>query len=79
MQQSPSCGHLNAELTLTDRTYVCTQCGMVKDRDRNAADNLDMVGRAHPEPTDACGLDGSVSTATLTQPARMKQEAKEVQ
>ncbi len=35
-----------------------------------------MVGRAHPEPVNACGLDGSVSTATLRQPARMKQEAK---
>ncbi len=52
---------------------------MVKDRDLNAAENLNMVGTAQPEPTDACGLDGSVSTATLMQPARMKQEAKEVQ
>ncbi len=52
---------------------------MVKDRDLNAAENLNMVGRAHPEPTNACGLDGSVSLATLTQPARVKQEAKEVQ
>ncbi len=55
------CGHLNAELTLTDRTSVCTQCGMVKDRDVNAAMNREKVGRAHPEPTDACGHDGSVS------------------
>ncbi len=50
---------------------------MVKDRDLNAVENINMVGRAYPEPIDACGLGGSVSTATLKQPARMKQEAKE--
>ncbi|MCP4400296.1 MAG: transposase [bacterium] len=55
------CGHLKEELTLTDRTYVCKKCGMVKDRAVNAAINLDTGGRAHPEPTDACGQDGSVS------------------
>ncbi len=57
--------------------YVCKVGGMVKDRDLNAAENINMVGRAYPEPIDACGLGGSVSTATLKQPARMKQEAKE--
>lgn len=31
------CGNINPKLTLTDRTYVCTTCGMVKDRDVNAA------------------------------------------
>ena len=55
------CGNINAELILTDRTYLCKRCGMVKDRDLNAAINLNKVGRAHPEPTDACGHDGSVS------------------
>ncbi|MCP4400590.1 MAG: transposase [bacterium] len=45
---------------MTDRTYVCTQCGTIIDRDLNAAINFDTIGRAHPEPTDACGLDGSV-------------------
>ncbi len=34
---------------------------MITDRDLNAAINLNKVGRAHPEPTDACGHDGSVS------------------
>ena len=27
-------------LSLSERTYHCEACGMVKDRDRNAADNL---------------------------------------
>ena len=35
---------------------------MVQDRDLNAAINVEQVGRAHPEPTDACGHDGSAST-----------------
>ncbi len=60
-KQCLRCGNINAELTLTDRTYLCKRCGMVKDRDLNAAINLNKVGRAHPEPTDACGHDGSVS------------------
>ncbi len=38
------CGNINAELTLTDRTYVCKQCGMVNDRDLNAAINLNKAG-----------------------------------
>ena len=38
------CGTINAELTLTDRTYVYKRCGMVKDRDLNAAINLNKAG-----------------------------------
>ncbi|MCP4396051.1 MAG: transposase [bacterium] len=53
-----NCGHLNTKLTLTDRTYVCQQCGMVKDRDLNAAQNVLRAGLAQIY---ACGHDGSVS------------------
>ncbi len=35
-----SCGQLDRELTLADRTYRCTGCGLVLDRDVNAAINL---------------------------------------
>jgi putative transposase len=35
-----SCGSVNQELTLADRTYACTSCGLVIDRDLNAAINL---------------------------------------
>jgi putative transposase len=34
------CGNLNTGLTLSDRTYSCTACGLVLDRDVNAAINL---------------------------------------
>ena len=35
-----ACGAVKAKLALADRTYRCDQCGMVCDRDRNAAINL---------------------------------------
>lgn len=34
------CGYVNKELTLSDRTYDCPQCGLKMDRDMNAAVNL---------------------------------------
>jgi putative transposase len=34
------CGHINWKLQLGDRTYRCSSCGLVLDRDENAARNL---------------------------------------
>lgn len=34
------CGTAKAKLALSERTYVCTACGLVLDRDVNAAKNL---------------------------------------
>ena len=34
------CGHKKTELTLSDRSYHCTECGLDIDRDLNAAINL---------------------------------------
>ncbi|MCP4397682.1 MAG: transposase [bacterium] len=48
------CRNINAELSLTDRTYICHRCGMVNDRELNAAITLNTVGRTHPEPTNTC-------------------------
>lgn len=58
------CGTINVELTLTDRTYVCQHCGMKKDRDRNAAENLHRAGLARIY---ACGHDGSVLVSNVTE------------
>lgn len=34
------CGWINEDLTLADRIFVCQQCGLILDRDVNAARNL---------------------------------------
>jgi putative transposase len=34
------CGWINEELTLSDRVFVCLDCGYVADRDDNAAKNI---------------------------------------
>lgn len=34
------CGHIKAELKLSDRIYKCPECGLIIDRDLNAAINL---------------------------------------
>jgi putative transposase len=37
---SSTCGHKNEQLTLQDRVWTCTRCGITHDRDINAALNL---------------------------------------
>ena len=39
------CGAVKAKLALPERTCVCTSCGMVADRDHNAALNLAEYGK----------------------------------
>jgi len=39
------CGAVKAKLPLSERTYACTSCGMIADRDLNAALNLAALGR----------------------------------
>ena len=34
------CGHIKHDLKLKDRVYICSECGLVIDRDLNAAINL---------------------------------------
>lgn len=34
------CGHIKSDLTLKDRIYKCNECGLIIDRDINAAINL---------------------------------------
>ncbi|MGH3827480.1 MAG: IS607 family element RNA-guided endonuclease TnpB [Pseudonocardiaceae bacterium] len=53
------CGTAKAKLMLSERTYVCTACGLVLDRDHNAARNLAALAvdtgelrREQPEGTD---------------------------
>ncbi len=53
------CGTAKAKLMLSERTYVCTACGLILDRDHNAARNLAALAadtgelrREQPEGTD---------------------------
>ena len=35
-----SCGHINKELKLSDRKWICSECGTTHDRDFLAANNI---------------------------------------
>jgi putative transposase len=49
------CGAVKAKLALSERTYQCTACGLVLDRDLNAARNLLNLAASGAERTNACG------------------------
>ena len=40
------CGSIKKDLKLSDREYVCTECGCVIDRDKNASINLMKYGQS---------------------------------
>jgi putative transposase len=44
-QDCSSCGHRKTDLTLADRTYTCSCCGLVLDRDLNASLNILALGQ----------------------------------
>ena len=48
------CGAVKAKLSLNERTYRCDGCGLVMDRDLNAAVNIKVAGSA-PETQNAHG------------------------
>ena len=52
------CGRVKAKLSLSERTYRCEHCGLVIDRDLNAAINIKVAGSA-PETKNAHGGTGS--------------------
>lgn len=49
---------MKAKLSLSERTYKCDGCGLVMDRDLNAAININVAGSA-PETKNAHGGTGS--------------------
>ena len=44
-----NCGHKKKDLTLSDRYYQCSNCGISIDRDQNAAINLKQVAVGYTE------------------------------
>ncbi len=53
------CGHVKPELSLRERTFVCDCCGLVLDRDLNAALNLKNVAVSSTDTLNACGVGSS--------------------
>ena len=68
------CGHRKKELSLSERKYHCEECGLVIDRDLNAA--LNLVAVSLPEIENACGKEVRLLTDSinLQRAALMKQE-----
>lgn len=50
-----ACGAVKAKLSLAERTYICESCGLVIDRDVNAARNLLKLAVSGTESQNACG------------------------
>lgn len=55
------CGYIKPELSLSERTFVCEDCGMVLDRDLNAAINVRMVAVSSIDTQNAYGENGTGS------------------
>jgi putative transposase len=56
------CGWIDADLTLSHRTFHCDQCGLVLDRDLNAALNLEKLAGSCSDSQNACGADSAGSS-----------------
>lgn len=63
------CGHVVAQLPLSVREWTCPDCGSVHDRDRNAAINLELVGRASAEPLALPATHGDIAALAASQEA----------
>ncbi len=62
------CGWVDDDLSLADRVFRCEACGLVIDRDVNAATNLAKLADSSPDSLNACGGDG----AGLSREAQVK-------
>jgi putative transposase len=56
------CGTAKAKLALSERTYCCTACGLVMDRDLNAAVNLARLAGSGPD-SNGRGVDRKTEVA----------------
>jgi transposase len=66
------CGAVKAKLLLSERTYVCVACGLIADRDENAAKNLAEYGKRYLA---ASGADRPTDVEPTTRPGLARQVA----
>jgi putative transposase len=64
------CGTVKAKLGLSERSYVCTACGLVLDRDLNAARNLAALAADTTDTVDTGELRRESPDRTGVRPAR---------
>jgi putative transposase len=71
------CGHKIKDLALHKRTWVCSACGEIHDRDVNASINLYFVGLERPEvkPVEHALVDDRIPLGYLKSHHAEKQEA----
>ena len=50
-----ACGAVKAKLALSERVFTCQSCGLVSDRDENAARNLLNLAASGAERLNDCG------------------------
>lgn len=68
------CNHIYTDLTLSNREWTCDGCGVIHDRDHNAATNLKNI--AASSAVTACGATRSgVGLAANTKRIAVKQES----
>ena len=80
------CGYINRKLKVTDRSWLCPQCGAKLDRDPNAAINIERrgkircLGEAHPgaRGTDEA-VKGNETTTPILRAEAPKPSLREVQ
>ena len=77
------CGHVKAELTLAERTFTCSECGLEVDRDLNAALNLEALARkgqasstGSSPGSNACGDDVRPLGSALAGPGGCRQRSR---
>ena len=74
------CGHKHTELKLSDRTWICPECGCIIDRDKNAAYNLrdwyiKSYNTAGAAEIHACGDKTNMTELPQSQTLSLKHEA----
>ena len=72
-QLCSSCGSRHP-MPLSERTYTCPDCGLVMDRDLNAAINILQIGIRKYFNKDAVGTTDSINACGDTKVVSMKQE-----